>query len=108
MVGSLLMLVAILVLVFAYKEQNGVLTFELAKLYESEGLLERAADMYRALSRGSDTEHHATYHYEAGRLLRAAGLTEEARRMLMRADALASEDDASFKERIAQTLGASG
>ncbi|MEJ2722693.1 MAG: NADH-quinone oxidoreductase subunit M, partial [bacterium] len=33
MVGSLLMLVAILVLVYTYKQQNGVLTFELAKLY---------------------------------------------------------------------------
>ncbi len=33
MVGSLLMLVAILVLVFTYKEQNGALTFELSKLY---------------------------------------------------------------------------
>jgi len=36
MVGSLLMLVAILVLVITYKEQNGVLTFELAKLYGVE------------------------------------------------------------------------
>jgi NADH-quinone oxidoreductase subunit M len=33
MVGSLLMLVAILVLVFTYKGQSGELTFELAKLY---------------------------------------------------------------------------
>jgi len=33
MVGSLLMLVGILVLVFAYKGQSGELTFELAKLY---------------------------------------------------------------------------
>ncbi|NIM20268.1 MAG: NADH-quinone oxidoreductase subunit M [Candidatus Latescibacteria bacterium] len=33
MVGSLLMLVAILVLVYTYKSQSGVLTFELDKLY---------------------------------------------------------------------------
>jgi NADH-quinone oxidoreductase subunit M len=33
MVGSLLMLVAILVLVFTYKEQTGELTFELSRLY---------------------------------------------------------------------------
>jgi NADH-quinone oxidoreductase subunit M len=33
MVGSLLMLVAILVLVYAHKQQTGVLTFELSQLY---------------------------------------------------------------------------
>jgi NADH-quinone oxidoreductase subunit M len=33
MVGSLLMLVAILVLAYTYKSQSGVLTFELSKLY---------------------------------------------------------------------------
>jgi Tfp pilus assembly protein PilF len=76
----------------------------LAKLYESEGSLERAADMYRALSRGSDTDKHALYHYEAARLLGAAGLDDEARRMLTRADALVSEDDASLKDRIAAML----
>ena len=36
MVGSLLMLVAILVLVFAYKGQTGELTFELSRLYGVE------------------------------------------------------------------------
>ncbi len=79
----------------------------LARLYEREGLLERAADMYRALSRGSDTEQHALYHYEAGRLLGAAGLDDEARRMLTRADALASDGDASLKARIAELLAVS-
>ncbi|MFQ5511969.1 MAG: NADH-quinone oxidoreductase subunit M [Candidatus Krumholzibacteriia bacterium] len=33
MLGSLLMLVAILVLVYTYKQQSGVLTFELSRLY---------------------------------------------------------------------------
>ncbi|UCG51540.1 MAG: NADH-quinone oxidoreductase subunit M [Candidatus Latescibacterota bacterium] len=33
MMGSLLMLVAILVLVYSYKQQSGVLTFELSQLY---------------------------------------------------------------------------
>ena len=65
----------------------------LAKLYEADGRLDRAADMYRALSQGSDRERHALYHYEAGRLLHALGLTDEARRMLTRADALASAED---------------
>jgi tetratricopeptide (TPR) repeat protein len=78
----------------------------LAKLYEAEGRLERAADMYRALSQGSDKERHALYHYEAGRLLHALGLTEEARRMLVRADALRAEDDAEFEERIAALVRA--
>lgn len=76
----------------------------LAKLYENDGSLERAADMYRALSRGSDTDNHALYHYEAGRLLNAAGLGDEARRMLTRADALVSDDDVSLREQIAELL----
>jgi tetratricopeptide (TPR) repeat protein len=78
----------------------------LAKLYEAEGRLERAADMYRALSQGSDKERHALYHYEAGRLLHALGLPEEARRMLVRADALRAEDDAELEERIAALVRA--
>jgi tetratricopeptide (TPR) repeat protein len=78
----------------------------LAKLYEAEGRLERAADMYRALSQGSDKERHALYHYEAGRLLHALGLPEEARRMLVRADALSAEDDAELEERIAALVRA--
>jgi tetratricopeptide (TPR) repeat protein len=76
----------------------------LAKLYEAEGRLERAADMYRALSQGGDRERHALYHYETGRLLHALGLTEEARRMLIRADALSAGDDTDIKERIAALL----
>jgi tetratricopeptide (TPR) repeat protein len=76
----------------------------LAKLYEAEGRLDRAADMYRALSEGSDRERHALYHYEAGRLLHALGLAEEARRMLTRAEALTSEDDAELAGQIAALL----
>lgn len=72
----------------------------LAELYASQGRLERAADLYRALSQGSDREHHALYHYEAGRMLRGLGLTEEARRMLTRAQALASDDQAELREQI--------
>ncbi|MGB8330287.1 MAG: hypothetical protein WCE62_09175 [Polyangiales bacterium] len=76
----------------------------LAKLYEADGRLERAADMYRALSQGSDRQRHALYHYEAGRLLHAIGLADEARRMLTRADALSSEDEPWLAERIAALL----
>ena len=78
----------------------------LAKLYEADGRLERAADMYRALSQGSDRERHALYHYEAGRLLHALGLMDEARRMLTRADALASAEDPELSDQIAALLQA--
>ena len=64
----------------------------LAKLHEAAGRIERAADMYRALSRGSDAAQHARYHFEAGRLLRALDLQDEAHRMLTRAKALATDD----------------
>ncbi len=72
----------------------------LAKLYELDGRLDRAADLYRALSQGGDRDNHALYHYEAGRLLRAVGLEAEAHRMLTRADALA-ENDEELREKIA-------
>ena len=78
----------------------------LAKLYEANGRLDRAADLYRALSLGSDKERHALYHYEAGRLLLALGLTDEARRMLTRADALTSDDDAELSEQVTALLQA--
>ena len=65
----------------------------LAKLYEADGRADRAADLYRALSRGGDRDRHALYHYQAGRLLLGLGLDEEARRMLTRAKALTSEAD---------------
>ncbi len=76
----------------------------LAKLYEADGRLDRAADMYRALSGGSDRKQHARYHYEAGRLLQSLGLADEARRMLTRAEALSSEDDAELARQIAALL----
>jgi len=76
----------------------------LASLYEAEGRADRAADMYRALSQGSDRPNHARYHYEAGRLLRVAGLEDEARRMLTRAEALLSEDDEDLRALIAALL----
>ena len=76
----------------------------LAKLYEADGRLERAADLYRALSQGSNKEQHGVYHYEAGRLLHALGLSDEARRMLTRAKALTSEDDPDLAGQIATLL----
>jgi len=78
----------------------------LAKLCEDDGRLDRAADLYRALSQGSDRDKHVLYHYEAGRLLRALGLDEEARRMLTRAQALLGEDDRELGEKVAALLEA--
>jgi tetratricopeptide (TPR) repeat protein len=80
----------------------------LARLYETDGRLDRAADLYRALSQGSDRDRHALYHYEAGRLLQALDLGDEARRMLTRAEALSSEDDPELYEKIAALLQAEG
>lgn len=65
----------------------------LAELHEEHGKLERAADMYRALSQGSDRERHATYYRHAGRVLRALGLEEEAVRMLKRGAAIVTDDE---------------
>lgn len=69
----------------------------LARLHEDDGKLDRAADLYRALSQGEDRDNHALYHYEAGRLLRDLGLGDEAHRMLTRAAALASDEELQGK-----------
>ncbi|MGE0786864.1 MAG: tetratricopeptide repeat protein [Sandaracinaceae bacterium] len=75
-----------------------------AKIYEDEGRLDRAADLYRTLSSGSDVENHLTYHEEAARLLLELELPDDARRMLTRALALAEGDEektASIEARLA-------
>jgi tetratricopeptide (TPR) repeat protein len=63
----------------------------LAKLHEKTGNLARAADLYGTLARGEDHAQHALYHREAARLLEQLGLSEEARRMRERAEALAPQ-----------------
>lgn len=68
----------------------------LARLHEKQDHLERAADLYRQLTQGSDRENHALYYREGARVLEALGLDEEARRMASRAAALderAASDD---------------
>ena len=77
-----------------------VTALPLARIHEEEGNLERAADLFRTLCEGSDRENHASYHYEAGRLLRKLELDDEARRMLKRAQALAAD----LSERLEQSL----
>ena len=64
----------------------------LAALHEAAGNMERAADLFRALTHGSNRTAHLRYHREAARLLRELGLGEEARTMLVRAKALTEDD----------------
>lgn len=95
--------------VIAFFAQNQVTDFPiptattLARLYETDGRFDRAADMYRGLSQGGDRANHALYHYEAGRLLRELGLHDEAHRMLTRAEALATDDE-DLRHKIAALL----
>lgn len=89
---------------FDYPVESAV---PLAQLYEEAGRLDRAADLYRALSEGSDQENIARYHLAAGRVLRQLGLDNEAHRMLTRAEALAAGDDALI-DLIRDALGARG
>ena len=63
----------------------------LAEMHETNGNLARAADLYSTLARGSDKANHVEYHRNAGRVLMALGLRQEARKMLSRASALADQ-----------------
>ena len=65
-----------------------VAVVSLAQLHDDAGELTRAADLYRALTEGSDGANHALYHRETARLLEALGLAEEALRMRERAAGL--------------------
>jgi tetratricopeptide (TPR) repeat protein len=77
----------------------------LAALHEKKGQLARAADLYSMLARGGDIEGRFGYYSEAGRLLAEMGLGEEARRMLVRAEELAPEDEA-VREQLKARLAA--
>ncbi|MCA9609664.1 MAG: tetratricopeptide repeat protein [Myxococcales bacterium] len=75
-----------------------------AKIHEDRGELNKAADIFRTLSMGTDTDNHLTYHREAARLLLELGLEDEARRMLTRALALCEDDPevhAEIEEQVA-------
>ena len=76
----------------------------LAKLHERHGRFERAADLYRLLSRGSDAARRPVYCSEAARLLVECGLPDEARKMLRQAISLVADDadaKASLEARLA-------
>lgn len=74
-----------------------------AEIYEAQGRLEKAADLWRGLASGGDKANHLVYHRETARLVLELGLEDEARRMLTRALALA-EDDAAQKAEIEAQL----
>jgi tetratricopeptide (TPR) repeat protein len=78
-------------------------TAALAALHEKRGNLQRAADLWRSLSRGSDRVNHLRYHREAARLLEALDLRDEARRMYQRAAELADGDTVAARD-IAERL----
>ena len=61
--------------------------------HEKVGKLDRAADLYAALAKGSDVDSHTHYYRQAGRLLAELSLDDEARRMFKRALALAEDDE---------------
>ncbi len=63
----------------------------LARLHEQGGNPARAADLYRALTQGSDVGNHGAYYLEAGRLLDVLNLTDEASLLRARARALGAE-----------------
>lgn len=84
--------------------QRGVVDFPpsaaapLAQLSEKRKDWARAADLWSSLARGTDRANHLGYHRNAARVLVKLDLLEEARRMLVRAQALAEGDAAIEKE----------
>ncbi len=77
----------------------------LAELHEKQGNHARAADLYSSLARGTDKAGHLAYHRAAARALTKLDLIDEARRMLMRAAALA-EGDAVMEKAIEEEIEA--
>ena len=73
-------------------------TERLADLHEKTGNVRRAADLWTALTLGSNTTSHIRYYRHAARLLRALDLQEESRRMLTRALELTHDDEAQRAE----------
>jgi len=65
----------------------------LAELHEEDGRLDRAADLYRSLAEGSDTDNHYLYYREAARLLRDLGILDDSHSFAQRAAGLAQTDE---------------
>ncbi|MCB9659034.1 MAG: tetratricopeptide repeat protein [Sandaracinaceae bacterium] len=69
--------------------------WRLAALFEQQGRMDRAADVWRMLAERGPESDRARAHGEAGRLLAAIGLDDEARRMLKRGLVLARQAEAA-------------
>lgn len=67
-------------------------SWKLAALYEEQGRMDRAADVWRMLAERGPGPDRARAHGEAGRLLAVIGLDDEAKKMLKRGLALAPEE----------------
>jgi tetratricopeptide (TPR) repeat protein len=78
----------------------------LAELWEEQGDLERAADLYRHLAAGTNTAGHYAYNFAAGRLLLAGDKHDLARKYLARAQELAITDEqrAAVEELLAKLV----
>lgn len=76
----------------------------LAELYEEQGDLERATDLYRHLAAGTNRAGHYAYNFAAGRLLLATKKLDLSRKYLARAQELAAsdEDRAAVEELLAK------
>lgn len=79
--------------------------WRLAALYEEQGRLDRAADVWRMLAERGPQSERARAHGEAGRLLAAIGLDEEAKKMLKRGLVL-SEADSPLRADLEAKLAA--
>lgn len=77
----------------------------LARLYEQEGNLGRAADLLKLLAEGSDRDNLFSYHVEAGRVLASLGATEEAQQMAIRATDLLPEGNPAGAAALEQLRG---
>jgi tetratricopeptide (TPR) repeat protein len=99
--------------VIAHHVKLGILDYPpegaraLAELHEKRGDARRAADLWRALAKGSHVAGHLHYHREAARLLATLGEEAEARRLLQRAAELAG-DDAETRAGVDAALRALG
>jgi tetratricopeptide (TPR) repeat protein len=80
----------------------------LAKLYEDQGKLDKAASLYRHLAVGHDVANHFAYNVEAARLLGAGGEDRElVQRYVARAEELAKSDaEAAALVKLRAALGA--
>jgi tetratricopeptide (TPR) repeat protein len=90
-----------------HEQMDPLAAVPLAKIYESKGEADKAANLYRHLAVGHDVQNHFVYNVEAARLLAASGDPELAQRYLARAEELARPgEEAAVLELLRAKLGA--